>query len=205
MTSTKVIQHRYNRYSYFYDLVEAPMEILFGKWRKELVSHASGNVLEIGIGTGKNLKYYSSTVNLKAIDFSKGMLSKAIKKWDHKKNIKFSQDDIQDASFEDNTFDTVLASYVFCSVPDPVSGFREVKRICKNNGKIILLEHVRSKNKTVAFFMDLLNPLTVFIFGYDINRDTENNLKKAGINSYIVKYLLGDIFKLIIIENNKKS
>lgn len=202
-TKTEIIQQRYNRYSYFYDLVETPMEILFGKWRKELTKYANGKVLEIGVGTGKNLRFYPNDVNLTAIDFSKRMISKAIKKWNHKENIKFSRIDIQDSSFEDNSFDTVLASYVFCSVPDPVKGLEEAKRICKPGGKIILLEHVRSEKKIIAFLMDLLNPLIVFVFGFNINRDTENNLRKAGINSYIVRYLLGDIFKLFIIRNNK--
>ncbi|MDO8550300.1 MAG: hypothetical protein Q7S39_09150 [Ignavibacteria bacterium] len=61
--NTEVIKHRYNRYSKFYDFFEAPMEIFFGKWRKEIVRHASGKVLEVGVGTGKNIKCYNNDID----------------------------------------------------------------------------------------------------------------------------------------------
>jgi ubiquinone/menaquinone biosynthesis C-methylase UbiE len=201
--NTEVIKHRYNRYSKFYDLLEAPMEMLFGKWRKDLVKYSSGKVLEVGIGTGKNIKYYPKNVDLTAIDFSKGMLSKAIKKNNNKSKINFLRKDIQETDFDSDKFDTVIASYVFCSVPDPVKGLKEIKRICKNNGKIILLEHVRSDNKIIGVMMDLLNPLTVSLLGYNINRNTENNVVNSGLHSYQVRYLWFDIFRMIIINNKK--
>ena len=179
------------------------MELFSGKWRKDLVKYSSGKVLEVGVGTGKNIKHYPVNVDLTAIDFSKGMISKAIKKYNNKDNVSFLQADIQKTDFEDNTFDTVLASYVFCSVPDPVKGLKEVGRICKKGGRIVLLEHGRSENKIISFLMDLLNPLTVKVFGYNINRDTESNLLKAAFRSYRIHYLRSDIFKMFIIENNK--
>lgn len=122
--NTEIIKHRYNRYSKFYDFFEVPMEMIFGKWRKELVKDSSGKVLEVGVGTGKNLKYYSANINLTAIDFSKGMLAKAIKKHNDKSNINFIRMDIQETNFDSDTFDTVIASYVFCSVPDPFKGLK---------------------------------------------------------------------------------
>ncbi|MDO8550299.1 MAG: class I SAM-dependent methyltransferase [Ignavibacteria bacterium] len=133
-----------------------------------------------------------------AIDLSDGMLSKAIKKLKNKPNIKFMQMDIQSATFETNTFDTIIASYVFCSVPDPVKELKEISRVCKKEGKIILLEHVRSDNKIVGALMDLLNPLTVGMLGFNINRNTENNVVNSGLHSYLVKYLWFDIFRMLL-------
>ncbi|MBK6912464.1 MAG: methyltransferase domain-containing protein [Ignavibacteriales bacterium] len=203
MDNTDVIRHRYNRYSKFYDIFELPMEVLFSKWRKELVKYGSGKVLEVGVGTGKNIKYYPNDIDLTAIDFSDGMLSKAIKKYKDKLNIKFIQMDIQATNFESNTFDTVIASYVFCSVPDPIKGLKEINRICKNSGRIILLEHVRSENKIVGAVMDLINPLMVNLLGFNINRKTETNIVDAGFYSYQVRHLWFDIFRMLIINNKK--
>lgn len=201
--NTEVIKHRYNRYSKFYDFFELPMEILFGKWRKELVKDGSGKVLEVGVGTGKNIKFYTDDVDLTAIDFSEGMLSKAIKKYKNKPNIKFIQMDILATNFESDTFDTVIASYVFYSVPDPIKGLKEIKRICKNDGKIILLEHVRSDNRLIGMLMDLINPLIVRLLGFNINRKTEKNIVDAGFYSYQVRHLWFDIFRMFIIINKK--
>lgn len=200
---TEKIKNRYNRYSKFYDLMETPMEFFSGRWRKDLIKYSNGKVLEVGVGTGKNIKHYPEKIDLTAIDFSKGMISKAIKKYGNKKNISFRQSDIQKTDFEDNTFDTVLASYVFCSVPDPVRGLEEVRRICKEGGRIVLLEHGRSEHKLISYLMDLFNPLTVNLFGYNINRDIESNILKAGFRSYRTWYLRSDIFKMFIIENIK--
>ena len=194
---------KYDRYSRCYDLLEAPMELIFSKWRKELVNRASGKILEVGVGTGKNIKYYSKDTDLTAIDFSNGMLKKAIKRWGNYKNIKFEYGDIQKTKFEDNTFDTVLASYVFCSVPDPIKGLNEVKRVCKKNGRILLLEHVRSDIKLWGSLMDILNPLVKYLFGYNINRNIEEIIKSSKIDGFMEFYLWPDIFRMYIIINKK--
>jgi len=201
--NTEVIKYRYNRYSKFYDFFELPMEILFGKWREKLIKFSAGNTLEVGVGTGKNIKFYPDDIDLTAIDFSEGMLSKAIKKYKNRLNTKFIQMDIQATKFESDTFDTVIASYVFCSVPDPIKGLKEIKRICKNNGRIILLEHVRSENKIIGAAMNLINPLMVNLFGININRKTEKNIVDAGFYSYQVRHLWFDIFRMFIITNQK--
>lgn len=86
---------------------------------------------------------------------------------------------------------------LFCSVPDPIKGLREIRRVCKKDGKIIMLEHVRSKNKILGPVMDLLNPLVVRIVGANINRDTVKNLKSAGLKVEVEKDLMMDIVKHI--------
>lgn len=201
--NTELIRRRYNRYSKFYDFFELPMEIFFGKCRAKMIKFSAGKTLEVGVGTGKNIKFYPDDIDLTAIDFSEGMLSKAIKKYKNRSMIKFIQMDIQGTNFESDTFDTIVASYVFCSVPDPTKGLKEIKRICKNNGRIILLEHVRSENKIIGAVMDLINPLMVHLFGFNINRKTENNIVDAGFHSYQVRHLWFDIFRMFIINNKK--
>ena len=205
--NNKKIQNRYNRISKVYDLIEKPMESMsMSKWRTELIEKIEGReVLEVGVGTGKNLLYYPETLNITGIDFSKNMLEKARNKVKDIKNIKLIEMDAQDMEFEDNTFDTVITSCVFCSVPDPVKGLEEIRRVCKNNGKIIMLEHMRSNNKVVGKFMDIINFIPLNIWGANINRKTIENLIKAGFNKEDIEYqnVWSDIVKLIEIRNKK--
>jgi ubiquinone/menaquinone biosynthesis C-methylase UbiE len=177
---------------------------MFRHWRKEMLSHAEGKVLEVGIGTGKNIPYYPSEAELTGIDFSEKMLSKAKKKYGQKE-VNLLLMDIQDMSFDDDTFDTVVASCVFCSVPDPVQGLREIRRVCRDGGKILMLEHMRSMNKIIGPLMDVANPVPLYLYGANINRRTMDNLVKAGFSEkdMQVKNVWHDIVKLIEINNVK--
>ena len=105
--------------------------------------------------------------------------------------------DVQNLSFEDNTFDTVAATFVFCSVPDPVKGLMEVRRVCKPEGKVLLLEHVLSANNILAFLMNLVNPIVVSTMGPNINRKTVENVANSGLRVEKVTDLAAGIFKLI--------
>ena len=203
----KKIQNRYNRISKVYDLLEKPMESMsMGKWREMLINRIEGEeVLEVGVGTGKNLLYYQENLNIRGIDFSKNMLEKARERVKNKENIELIEMDAQDMEFDDNTFDTVITSCVFCSVPDPVKGLEEIRRVCKNDGKIIMLEHMRSNNEVVGKVMDIINFIPLNIWGANINRKTIENLKKAGFNEEDIEYqdIWSDIVKLIEIRNKK--
>jgi ubiquinone/menaquinone biosynthesis C-methylase UbiE len=167
--------------------------------RKKALSQASGKVLEVGVGTGNNFPYYPPGCEVTAIDFSPGMLARARKKLHlARAPIKLLEMDAQAMDFPDNTFDTVVATCVFCSVPDPVKGLAEVKRVCKPNGKIILLEHVRSESPVIGWLMDVLNPISLHLIGSNINRRTVQNVISAGIQLQKVEDLRGKIVKLIV-------
>jgi ubiquinone/menaquinone biosynthesis C-methylase UbiE len=113
--------------------------------------------------------------------------------------------DVQALTFADNTFDTVITSCVFCSVPDPIKGLKEIRRVCKNGGKIIMLEHMRSDKKVTGKFMDLINFIPLHIWGANINRRTIGNLEKAGFDEEAIEYqdIWSDIVKFIEIKNKK--
>lgn len=190
-----------------YDLLEKPMESMsMGKWREELIERIEGEkILEVGVRTGKNLVHYPDNLDVTGIDFSKDMLEKARAKTKDIENIELIEMDAQDMKFEDNTFDTVITSCVFCSVPDPIKGLKEIRRVCKNNGKIIMLEHMRSNKEIVGKFMDIINFIPLNIWGANINRKTIENLKRAGFNEKDIEYqdIWSDIVKLIEIRNKK--
>ncbi len=205
MNDTEKIKKRYNRVSKVYDLLESPMEwMVFEDWRIEIAKELEGKVLEVGVGTGKNIPYYPEDVDVTAIDFSDKMLAKARKKAEKvNKEVELFEMDAQNMSFADDTFDTVFTTCVFCSVPDPVKGLKEIKRVCKPGGKIIMIEHVRSDKKVIGPLMDILNPISVNFYGANINRRTVDNVKKAGFANVEVENLTGDIVKKIVIRNEK--
>lgn len=205
MNSTEKIRRRYDRASRFYDLLESPMEAMsFKEWREKIMQQLEGRVLEVGVGTGKNIPYYPDNLDITAIDFSPGMLERAKEKADkYNKNVKLLRMDAQSMGFPDNEFDCVFTTCVFCSVPDPVKGLSEIRRVCKPGGRIIMIEHVRSEKAVLGLLMDFLNPLVVNSYGANINRRTVENIKNAGFTSIEVRNLFSDIVKEIIICNVK--
>ncbi len=204
--ATEIAQRRYNRIAPLYDLMEGLIEMSrYIKWREIVWSKVEGaHILEVGVGTGKNFPFYPSDAAITAIDFSKKMLERAEDRASKQKvKVSLQQMDVQNLEFEDNTFDTVVASFVFCSVPDPVRGLMEVERVCKPGGKVVLLEHVLSANRILGWLMNLANPLVVRMIGANINRRTAENVAKSGLAVEQVTALGAGIFKLI--EARKKT
>jgi ubiquinone/menaquinone biosynthesis C-methylase UbiE len=105
--------------------------------------------------------------------------------------------DAQNLVFPDASFDTVLATCVFCTVPDPILGLKEVRRVCRPTGRILLLEHVRIDKPVIGPLMDLLDPLSVALIGTHINRRTIENARLAGLTIDRVEAIQGDLVKLI--------
>ncbi|HYG58070.1 MAG TPA: class I SAM-dependent methyltransferase, partial [Symbiobacteriaceae bacterium] len=158
-------------------------------------------VLEIGVGTGKNLHLYDPavTAELVGIDFSPAMLAKAEGKPCRVPHTLLEMD-AQHMAFPDASFDTVLATCVFCTVPDPVQGLKEARRVCKPGGRILLLEHMRVDRPVIGPLMDLVDPLVVWLIGTHINRRTLENVKLAGMKILQTENVHGDLMKLIIAE-----
>ena len=193
--------YKYSRIAKLYDLFEWPIEtLLFKKLRKEALSYAYGHVLEVGVGTGKNLPYYHKSIDLTAIDFSPGMLEIAKNKKTelNLKTCNLYEMDVQDLKCKEDTFDTVISTFVFCTVPDPTAGLKEVYRVLKPEGKVIFLEHMKSKYSVLNIFLYLMNIVSTRVLGTSMLRETQKNIEQAGFTIVSVENKLFDIVRLII-------
>lgn len=198
--ATALTRARYQRISPIYDKIEWLMERRFKPWRQKLWQSVRGpEVLEVGVGTGKNMDYWPVGLDIAAIDLTPGMLDIARHRaWSLGCDVDLRLGDVQSLEFPSASFDTVLATFVFCSVPDPVKGLREIGRVVRPSGQILLLEHVRIDRPIIGTLMDVLAPLIVRLNGANINRRTVENVRLAGLQIERVEDLddMG-MFKLI--------
>ena len=193
-------QRRSDRQAALYDLIEVPVELaVFKRLRRRLWSDVRGAlVLEIGVGTGKNLPHYPERTRAVAVDISPRMLRRAAGRARRlEQSVDLILADAQHLPFRDNAFDTAVATFVLCSVPDPISGLKEVRRVVQDGGSVYLLEHVRATNPIAGRLMDLANPIAVRLSGANINRETVSNVDKAGIALDAVESHGFGILKLI--------
>lgn len=180
---TSRVARVYDRIAPLYDWYEAPMDLMGGRERRaRVIGDAHGRVLEVGVGTGRNLALYPEGARVTGIDVSERMLVRARERAaELDRAVELRHADAEALPFDDASFDTVTASCVFCSVEDPIQGLREVRRVVRPGGEVRLLEHVRPRNPVLGKLFDWLSPLTRRLFGPEINRRTEANVEAAGL------------------------
>ncbi|WP_087971465.1 class I SAM-dependent methyltransferase [Oceanobacillus rekensis] len=173
-----------------YDMVMLPLELnKFSKIRKALVGKATGRVLEIGSGSGINFRYYRDVSHVDAIEPNPVMNKRSIKQ------IGSSYIPIQThlvgaekLPFADNTFDSVVATLVFCTIPEPLKAIKEIQRVCKPGAKILVFEHVRMNQKLLGKAQDLLTPTWKKLCdGCHLNRNTLELLRQTKISIHKVE------------------
>jgi ubiquinone/menaquinone biosynthesis C-methylase UbiE len=181
--TSREISEKYNRFARWYDWVEGVPEILgVRSLRRGLLQQASGRILEVAVGTGKNLSYYPRACRIVAVDVSREMLNVARKRAAKlRMNVSFILADAERLPFSDKSFEAVASSLTTCTFPNPVAALREMTRVCRTGGKILLLEHGRSDRKWLANWQDRRDDRHARQLGCHWNRRTPDLVREAGL------------------------
>jgi len=190
-------QRKWDRASLTYDLMTRGEDWRQGEEKRRLFARIRGKTLLVAVGTGNDLKYLPAGSDIVAIDISPRMIEQAQAKAARcAGKITLLPMDAQQLAFPDNAFDTMLTVCTFCSVPNPVQGLKELYRVLKPDGQLLMFEHVRSKIGPFALFLDFMTFLTRK-FGPDLNRDTVGNMLRAGFRLRREENVYLDIVKII--------
>jgi len=183
----------FNSIAWRYDSdVDWPETWTFIKFlRSRLLKQAQGDVLEVGIGTGRNLQYYrtSQCRSITGVDISSKMLHEAVHKIDSlaqkepklKALTTLTEMDSQHLKFADQSFDTVVDTFGLCSLPNPQQALREMQRVCKPGGNVLLLEHGLSSYKWLNDKLHSNAQPHAHKWGCWWNRDIEALVKASGL------------------------
>jgi phosphatidylethanolamine/phosphatidyl-N-methylethanolamine N-methyltransferase len=147
-----------------------------------------GRVLEVGIGTGLNLPFYARDIDLVGVDLSEGMLRKAQEKLGslRMRRVTLKVMDAAALDFGDGEFDATLATYVISAVPDPVAVLREMRRVTKPGGTIVILNHFRSQNPVMRRIEDALAPVCAHL-GWKTNLALTPLLHTVGLTPEVTR------------------
>jgi ubiquinone/menaquinone biosynthesis C-methylase UbiE len=174
--------------------------VLLGDFRRRFGALLAGETLEVGIGSGLNLPFYGPAVTrASGIDLSAAMLRIARERAESLgRKIVLTQGDAERLPFPDAAFDTVAVSLVLCTVPEPARALREVARVCRPGGRVVLMEHVLSPVAPAAWAQRLIAPLQEHAIGCDLTRRTIETARGLGFRVESEEARLFGIFRLVV-------
>ena len=191
----------YDRIASTYDFLDTiPERLFYRSWRRQLWSPlTAGRILEIGVGTGKNIPFYPAGAQVTAVDISPRMLDKAAERAATKQDVSIELHtmSVSQLSFKDDTFDAVVGSFIFTVIDDPSLALQEIMRVCRPGGRVHLLEFTRSDNRLVALIQDLLTPLNRAIYRARMNRDIVGLVRRSGFQAVAVEAVGDGIVRCI--------
>jgi len=190
-------------FPHIYDIGMKPLENrTFKQIRRDLLQKANGRVLEIGSGSGINFPLYRNVDKVDAIEPSSLMVEKSFKRQQLATvPIECHQQSAENLLFPDNTFDTVVSTLVFCTIPNPEMALKEIKRVGKENATFLFFEHVKMDQPFLAKTQEVLTPLWKKVCdGCHLNRDTLKLIEEAGFQVLEVKSYYKSLFITVVCE-----
>jgi len=182
------VERAYELYAPVYDFI---FDWIFSPGRdaaiRQLDLQRSDSVLEVGIGTGLNLPLYPPTCTLTGIDLSQEMLDKAVERVETlaMPNVTLKVMDATSMDFGDDEFDQALATYTISAVPDPVAVLREMRRVVKPGGVLVILNHFRSERRGMGWLEDLVAPVCTRL-GWKSNLALKPLLAQVGLEPELI-------------------
>jgi ubiquinone/menaquinone biosynthesis C-methylase UbiE len=175
--------------------------------REETAGQAYGVVLETGAGNGLNFAFYNpeKVERVEAVEPDSAMLRYARERIGTARvPVNLMQAPVEHLPFDDDTFDSVVCTLVFCSVTDPLKGLQEIQRVLKPGGVLLMAEHVRSHNRVVTMFQNIGTPINRRVAGNcHLNRDTEQTVYQAGFKSLTRRDTGGGLLPMVVLKVGK--
>ena len=194
------VREKYDAFAPSYDWAEGFLELLFGikRMRRGLLRSAEGRVLEVGVGTGNSLLRYPAECAVTGVDISSGMLQQARKKSGGARTAAhWAQMDTHSLGFSDGVFDTVVDTLCLCTYSEPVQALREMARVCRPGGRVLLLEHGRSNRGRLARLQDKWAEWHRSALGCVWNREPQDFVAQAGLRLTSARRNLFGVFHVL--------
>lgn len=198
----------YDRTARLYDLLDWPFErFRYGMLRRRLFEGlTAGRLLDVGVGTGRNMAYYPPGVTAVGVDVSRAMLTKAKARAGQPgrlgQTVRLAQMDATALGLRDASFDAVVATFLFCVLPDPLHppALAELLRVCRPDGRIILLEYQYSQRPWRRLPMRLLAPYVEWMYGARFDRRLAEHLGRADVEVVSDTFLYSDVIRLFVLR-----
>lgn len=191
----------YRRIAAFYDLLDWPFEYFrYRALRRMLFAGLSGHILDAGVGTGRNMDYYPPGATVTGIDVSPAMLARAA----HRRaalgiEATLLERDIRDTRLPEQSFDAIVASFVFCVLPQEHhhAALSELARVCKPGGEVRLLEYTRPSKGFRRALTRVWEPWIRWAYGASYDRNVEPALADAGLAVVEARFVVGELIRYV--------
>lgn len=190
----------WDRQSRTYDLFARGQERRWARWKEALFAKIAGRTLLVAVGTGLDIAFLPPGREIVAVDISAAMLARARPRaLRYPGTLELLQADVTALPLASATFDTALTSCTFCSVPDPIAGLRELLRVVRPGGRLLMFEHTDSHHWAIHPLLVAMTLLTRHVAGIttELTRDTVGHVEQAGFRVERVTNLYLDVVKTI--------
>lgn len=197
----------YDHIARVYDILDLPFE--HGRYkplRRVLFRGLNGDLLDAGVGTGRNFSFYPDDARVTGIDLSPAMLDRARRRREKLGvAVDLHEMNVMNMNFADDSFDGIVSTFLFCVLDAEyqLPALEELRRVCRPGGSIYILEYVLSENPWRRFIMKLWEPWVRLAYGAAFDRHTEQYLEGAGLDLVEERFLYKDIIKLLSVRPKK--